>query len=794
MRRRPLRDVVLLSVLVPLWLGALGLHVYRSLTTGLAWLPIEVRPAESPDAHPGVAALWSGADPAAVGVSAGDHLLSLGGEDLRGAGRLAVFTTAYAHAGRDPIPARVLRAGAEVDTALALQPIPFAWRTTLIAIGFGLSGIVALWRGRGSRSALAWALAAFAYSLHWSVFFGGPPRLTELSLLLFTVCGGIVPALTVRAALLLPETAAPQSRAIFWWPWALVVNGVGLASWILGVPFDSDTGLRIVFAVNILMLTGTLAALTRNYLAADALGRRQIKWVVLGFYLGVAPVVATAAFAWLDPALRVAYEYSLLATLFIPLCVYIAILRYQFLDIDRLLSATAVYSILLIAFQAGMLNGVPLISDFVTERSDLSRASVQGLVSIALAAVLVPLGRGLNPWVERLLFRERTALERGARRVRAELAACPAPEALLRTFGERLVELLRLDGCAIFAPSGAVLVPVFVRGAAVPPAIDASGALVELLEEASAPVAQSQWRRWTRRRRVSGQVRAALEALGAQVLLPVQRGRELLAFAALGEKRSGDIFTRTDLALLEGLTDRVSAELLRFDGESVEREEKQMYQRLQGYVPSVVAKELARGADLADGERDVSILFVDIRGYTSFSESRSAGQVFEVVNRYTEAVSRVISEAGGSVIEFHGDGLLAVFGAPHEIDGKEGAAVAAAREIVRVVERLEVKDPDGTEIRLGCGVGIATGPTFVGNVQSVDRRIWTVIGNTTNLAARLQALSRDLKATIVIDETTGARCAGAIQDFTPLRGVRVKGRSDALLVYAKRKLRMLAAA
>ena len=208
-----------------------------------------------------------------------------------------------------------------------------------------------------------------------------------------------------------------------------------------------------------------------------------------------------------------------------------------------------------------------------------------------------------------------------------------------------------------------------------------------------------------------------------------------------------------------------------------------MQASLRRYVPGAVAEQLSAGAELSSGEREVSVLFVDIRGYTSFSESRRAEEIFSTVNRYTETVSQIVQRYGGSVVEFNGDGMMAVFGAPREIAHKERAAVEAGREIVEAVGALPVEDASHGPTTLSVGVGIATGEAFVGNIQAVDRMIWSAIGNTTNLAARLQSLTRELDASLVIDSGTWEHAQPAAQDFERRSGVPIRGRREAQDLY-----------
>jgi class 3 adenylate cyclase len=310
-----------------------------------------------------------------------------------------------------------------------------------------------------------------------------------------------------------------------------------------------------------------------------------------------------------------------------------------------------------------------------------------------------------------------------------------------------------------------------LRGRAVPAVFESDGPLGAALARRSAPLAADAWR--------SGGPstlgpfdRAVLETLGAVVVLPVRRRDALVAIVCLGAKRSGDIYTPTDLTLLGAVARKVSDELERFELADIIERGRIMEGALRRYVPAAVTAQLASGG-VEPAEREVSILFVDLRGYTTFAETRPAEDVFRAVNRYTEVVSAIARDRGGMVAEFSGDGMMVVFGAPHALPAKERAAVEAGREIIDAVAALT---PDGSSrAPLTVGVGIATGPAFVGDVHSAERLIWTAIGNTVNMAARLQQLTRSMDAAMVIDTPTwqGARYMAADfvrRESTPIRG------------------------
>lgn len=785
-------DLALVALLAPLWLLCVFLHVRLVWNDRLAWVPIHVTPAA--DGPPTVVDFWPNSSPQGVGLELGDKLLSLAGTDLRGVGRVRLLALAYG--GADAVlrvPLRIERGGVEQDASLQLRRVAFPWRTVPLVVGLGLMGLLLPLRGSGARAARAWALAGVSYSLHWSLLFGPPAWQTNLGLPLFLAGAAVFPPLLLRACLLTPDPAVPRGRIATAWTWVLAVNGVGTASWVLGVPFSGDLGLRIIFSVNFILAVGAITILALNYRKADAIGRRQLKWVLFGVYIGAAPVLFSAALGAIDPSFWWLYELSLVFTALTPFCIFIAFVRFNFLDIDRLLSATAAYSLLSVVLLSVLFAVVPILAELVSHSIEIEKRTVQTMMWVAVAGVLVPSERFVRPPIERIFFRERQSLEAGAKQLRAELARVTDPGSLFETLGRRLAELLRLDTCVVYGHAGAAYAPLYARGSAVPPGFDAKGPLVELLEAQATPVDGAQWRRWARRGAIKGADRAALVSLGPDVLLPIHREDQLTAFVCLGHKQSGDIFTQTDLTLLASLADRASLALLRFDTDAIERSERELHDTLRSYVPGAVVDELARGVTPAPGEREVTVLFVDVRGYTSFSERRRPEEIFEVVNSYTTAVSGVVRRHGGAVVEFHGDGLMAVFGAPQALENKERSAIAASRDILETVAGLDLGTKYGLP-RLECGVGIATGDAYVGDIQAVDRRIWGVIGNTTNLAARLQNLTKDLEATIVIDGTTHERAGDSVLDFARNADVRVRGRSEAMQVYALPRLEQPAVA
>ncbi len=705
----------------------------------------------------------------------GDRLLSVEGETLAGASPAALRRTLllrHAALGR-PLAVEIGRGPDVLKVRLDLGVGPEYSALLLIAIVYALAAIVLILRAPESPSARAlfraFAVTPFVYGAYFSVLFPwGSAAVTAIA------HGVYWPLLTLAFLQFPDERAAPGRQP--WWPWLLSFFGV--------LSFASDTGLLIdaelagtVFELgSLLWIAGLVVIISRNYRACGALGRRQLKWVVFGVYAGA----LTFSFAVLvqdaNPASPTLMWTLLIvaSSIHFPLTIAISILRFDLFDIDRLIGATAASNVLAVVLIGGGLLIVPRVADLLSSTLSVALAVGQVGLSMGLAAVSVPCYRRFRPAVDRLFFPERSAVLEGMGRLLAELSASRTPGDLWQRTGEELDEMLQASTTAIYARAGESFVPVFVRGRGVVPAVQADGDLARVLTHARGALLVNQ----ALMSRIGMIGKATLGSLDARALVPIRRHDSLEAFVALGEKRSGDILTSTDLTLLSTLADSLSIHLLRFQEEELLERARAMQGTLRRYVPGVVADQIAAGGELESSEREVTVLFVDIRGYTAFSDGRDASDIFSTINEYTGAVSRTVVKHGGAIVEFNGDGMMVVFGAPRALPDKEACGVRAALELVEEIPKLSTG-----EDRLMVGVGVATGMAFVGNIRAVDRDIWSAIGNTTNLAARLQSLTRDLDASVVLDEPTWHGASEEAASFTRRERVEIRGRRKRELIF-----------
>jgi class 3 adenylate cyclase len=778
--RNPARDRIFLAAFALVWAWCLLMR-FLSLshpTPRSAYLN-----AWPNGGYPEVIGFFSTTGQARSQLEAGDRVIRVGDRDLSNQGQLG-YGLALADAvsrASGPVAMLIERNGQRLAIA---EPVPerpeFGRRTGLfIALVWGLAAILIQWRAPKTPGSRALVLALASSALLYTAAFETTMPLYLASVGIAAVSVLLSQPLLLRAYLSFPEEANALRGWNRVWPWAFLPVGVLLFSANAAFPFPPTVAGPAATASVVLYVIALAFALGRNYRRSGPVGRRQIKWVVYCVYLGSLIALGTYAVVgvapvdtpiWADIAVTV-------ASISFPLSVLIAVLRFDLLDIDRLIGATLAYNVLAIVVVGTLLLVFPLITQDLASRLGIDAAVGRSGVALGLAGAMVLVQRRIRPHVDRLFFKERFALERAMKELPEKLAVVRRIDALFQVMGNELVTHLRPRGCTVFASAGTTFVPVFQGDDTVTAAVAADSELVTWLRAQDEALRIE--RRATRDLGASG--RAALSRMEARVVLPIQRARQLEAFVCLGEKRSGDIYTATDLALLTALARSMALHLMRFDEAELLERSRAIQEKMRRYVPGAVAEEIAQGRDLVSGEREVSVLFVDIRGYTAFSDGREASTIFSTVNRYTEAVSQVVRDAGGVVVEFNGDGMMAVFGAPVPLAHKESASLSAARRLVNEVAGLprgELTQP------LSVGIGITTGLAFVGNIEAADRTIWTAIGSGVNLAARLQSLTRELNASILIDAVTHDRAGEAAAGLVPHRAVAIRGLKEPASVYA----------
>lgn len=218
--------------------------------------------------------------------------------------------------------------------------------------------------------------------------------------------------------------------------------------------------------------------------------------------------------------------------------------------------------------------------------------------------------------------------------------------------------------------------------------------------------------------------------------------------------------------------------------------------RVQGIFGHYVSRDILKvllehpeAARLGGERRRITVLFSDIRSYTTLSEKLSPEAVVGWLNEYFGAQVAVIHAHRGTVDKFIGDAVMAFWGAPLPQTEHERLAVACGAEMVRTARRMAADWARRGGPPLAIGVGIATGDAVVGNVGAPELRAYTAIGDTVNLASRLEGKTKELGVPVVVDEATAGACSMPVREVAE---IVVKGRAASVRVFALQELDELA--
>jgi len=201
------------------------------------------------------------------------------------------------------------------------------------------------------------------------------------------------------------------------------------------------------------------------------------------------------------------------------------------------------------------------------------------------------------------------------------------------------------------------------------------------------------------------------------------------------------------------------------------------------YISQEIRDEILSGRIPLDGEMTrATMLFSDLRDFTPFVESTHPKQVVSIMNQYFSEMAEAIKRNNGLILQYVGDEIEAVFGAPVPHDDHPDMAASAALDMKRRLAHLNERFKAQGVAPFRHGIGIHTGAVLAGIIGSKERSSYALVGDTVNLASRIQGLTKEFACDIILSQTTHDLVAGAYQ-MEPLRAVRVKGKSQEILTY-----------
>jgi adenylate cyclase len=222
-----------------------------------------------------------------------------------------------------------------------------------------------------------------------------------------------------------------------------------------------------------------------------------------------------------------------------------------------------------------------------------------------------------------------------------------------------------------------------------------------------------------------------------------------------------------------------------------ERRRREVREAFGHYVsPAVVARiaENPEKVNLGGESRELTILFCDIRGFTSLSEKLDPEALTRLINRFLTEMSTAVLESGGTIDKYIGDCLMGFWNAPLDVADHAaqatGTVIEMRRRLLLLNRDLKNEMPKGTAPQLAIGIGVNSGVCSVGNMGSVQRLAYTCVGDAMNLAARLEGLTKLYGLDCLLSEATAAPATAAGFALMEVDRIRVKGKEQATSVYA----------
>ncbi|HEV8306481.1 MAG TPA: adenylate/guanylate cyclase domain-containing protein [Methylomirabilota bacterium] len=614
--------------------------------------------------------------------------------------------------------------------------------------------------------------------------------------LLFLTAWAFSPALFMHLALTFPRRPAIARRGpgLVWLPYGLSA----VVALLLQVRLHADhSRIGLVAGVGATYWGAALILLVLSLARASVTGttplvRQRARVLTAGFAVGyLPPVLGTAVEALLRvpvPYLDAIWKLNFL----FPAAVAYAMVRYNLFDVWAVLRIGTIYSVVTALVVAAYAGAIALL-DLTFSGLALSTSRTVPAVVVALAVVvfLNPVYLRTQQVVDRVFFRQRYDVQQSLERASDLMTTLLDLQRIAALIHRTVDEVLHPVGQHLLVsdPAGR---GYLVAGEDPARTVPADSPLPACLARLRTPVSREQLEEDPDLRDVREACLAELAALGAELVVPVIFQERVTGFLALGRKRSGAAYTTEDLRLLRLLMNQSAVALEHAKAYSaleqanvdlkaaLRRVEilESIRSSLSKFVPRTVQnliEQAPEAPELAKREADVSVLFVDIVGYTRLTERLDPERVNDLIERYFGAFLDEILKRGGDVNETAGDGLMVIFQDPDPRQHAR-AAVKTALGILRRTREINARLADLDE-PIALHVGVNSGTATVGATKIEGRAgtrwTYTASGQVTNVAARLAALGEG--DTIMVGPVTRSRLDGEFpfEDLgeRPLRNV-----------------------
>jgi class 3 adenylate cyclase len=688
---------------------------------------------------------------------------------------------------------------------LVIPTMVYSWKDFFLTQGiFILAGIAYFFLGLvvyilKSGTNVSWAFLFTCFFLSIFNITADPEvslALDKVNLLSFT----FIPAALFHLGLVFPQKKRVAERFPFlqFVPYGIaLLLGAAMAAVYPGYPFTVLYPLANIYVMlGALFFVGSI--LLQFLYTTSPVARQRVKVVLLGAALAF-PI---PAFLFLVTNLGIEIEgisfqnnFSGIPLLIFPASIAFAIARHNLFDVDVYIKRTVGY-VLMTAIVGGGYTALQLLAGPAVLRplfGDYAQKIYALLFALLVVFLFNPVNQRVQGAVERLFYRKEYDYRETVTTLSDTLTTMLDLEGIIRQIIHTVRDVMFIDTAGVILLDAAreECPAVFIgddeesgKSMVSEECLTMEDPFVKLMTAEKKLVTEYDVAENPHFSSVKEAAGKRFSDLGSSMALPLMSKGRLTGILSLGQKKSGKFYNREDINLLGTLTNQGSIAIENARLVDQMKHEEMVRTNLTRYLsPQFVDKVINDDmrVDLGGNRKRVTVLFSDIRDFTSITETRPPDQLVSVLNEYFTAMANCVFESQGTIDKYIGDAIMATFGSLVSLDNPAQNAVRAAKLMMEILPELNQeweKEYEGFTVQIG--VGITTGEVFLGNIGSPERMEYTVIGDTVNVASRFSGLA-EAGQIIVGRETLEA--LGEEFRYRVLPPAPVKGKSGRLEVF-----------
>jgi len=617
-----------------------------------------------------------------------------------------------------------------------------------------------------------------------------------------------LPAVVVHLSLLFPE----KTKLIEKHPFLEVVPYI--LSTVLVIPiqiyyprpaFSPFYTIVLAYAAfgALALIVATLHAFAKK---SSVLARQRAKVVLFGALLAL-PIPAFGPLAaFLGQTLggmRIITNFSSIPIIIFPASIAYAIAKHNLFDVDVYVKRAVGYAIMTAVVGLTYFSlQVGVRATFQPVFGEHSEKIYPALFAVLIVFLFNPLNKTVQTAVDKLFYRKKFSYKETVTKVSNALTSMLDLDEVIR----KLINTVRLEmfidkaGVLILNPQKKECQTIFIgdETEGVKPneneCIQYDDPFIDVLTKKKKLVTIYDINEDPYYRDIKDTSSERFSRMGVSMVLPLVYQDTVKGALALGYKKSGHFYTREDIDLLNTLANSGAVAIENAKLVDQIKKEEIIRTNLSRYLSPKVVEDIIHKdveVNLGGDRKVVTILFMDLIGFTSLSEKLQPEEVVSILNEYFTEMSKGIFTWQGTLDKFAGDQIMAFWGAPFEQLNHAELAVQCALEVSKTLDELQKKwEKEGKPV-LNCGIGINTGEVLVGNIGVEGMKMdYTVIGDAVNLAARVEKITRQYESRILITEFTFEHIRKSIESgrmsgvqFTDLAEVKVKGKEQEVRIY-----------